>query len=80
MQGDPTATMDMSPSAPTSPPTTPYRHKQTPSTASILMQRAKRSSSRVTDGVVSRTSDDDGNRTAVKVGMYDYCFRALAQV
>ncbi|KAK5165556.1 uncharacterized protein LTR77_009085 [Saxophila tyrrhenica] len=61
--------MDMSPSAPTSPPTTPYRHNKQPSTASLVMQRAKRSSSRVTDGVMSRSSDDDGNRTAVKVAV-----------
>lgn len=57
------------PAAATSPPATPYRHQQRPSTASIVMQRSKRSSSRMTDGVMSRSSDEE-NRTAVKVGTY----------
>jgi hypothetical protein len=58
----------MPPPATTSPPSTPNRHQPRPSIASLsAMQRAKRSSSRVTDGVMSRSSDDD-NRTAVKVG------------
>ena len=72
MQGD-TTTTEMSPSATTSPPASPalYRHQQGPSTASLAMQRAKRSSSRITDGVASRSSDE-GPQTAVKVGTY-YC-------
>lgn len=32
-----------------------------------MMQRAKRSSSRITDGAASRSSDEDA-KTAVKVG------------
>lgn len=59
--------MERPSAVPTSPPATPYRHQQRPSTASIVMQRSKRSSSRMTDGVMSRSSDDE-NRTAVKVG------------
>ncbi|KAK3721301.1 hypothetical protein LTR37_003177 [Vermiconidia calcicola] len=60
----------MSPSATTSPPASPaqYRHQQGPSTASLAMQRAKRSSSRITDGVASRSSDE-GPQTAVKVAV-----------
>ncbi|KAK3707501.1 hypothetical protein LTR37_012143 [Vermiconidia calcicola] len=60
----------MSPSATTSPPASPalYRHQQGPSTASLAMQRAKRSSSRITDGVASRSSDE-GSQTAVKVAV-----------
>lgn len=75
MQGD-TLTMEMPPPSAASPPATPYRsHQQRPSTASQVMQRSKRSSSRMTDGVMSRSSDDE-NRTAVKVGTCEGMKRA----
>ena len=64
--------MEMSAPTAASPPTSPnsrYQHQQRPSTASMTaMQRAKRSSSRITDGFTSRSSDED-SKTAVKVGM-----------
>jgi len=55
------------------PPSSPLRvtmvggHQHRPSTASVLQQRSKRSSSRITDGATSKQSDDDA-KTAVRVG------------
>ena len=59
------------PASPASPGKYASAHSKQPSTASIaIMQRAKRSSSRITDGMASRSSDEESSRTAVKVGMY----------
>lgn len=76
------AAMDNSPPLPAAAtlPASPgmRSHQQRPSTASIAAaaaampdhhhHHAKRPSSRITDGLTSRSSDDD-NKTAVKVGM-----------
>ncbi|KAF2723883.1 kinesin-domain-containing protein [Polychaeton citri CBS 116435] len=72
MQGDPAAAMDTLNAV--SPPTSPVKpfsspaHQQRPSTSGNV--RAKRSSSRLTDGGlgISR-SGDEGNKTAVKVAV-----------
>lgn len=43
-------------------------HQHRPSTASVLQQRSKRSSSRITDGATSKQSDDEA-KTAVRVAV-----------
>lgn len=68
--------MDPCTSVPSSPPPHAPPAMAAGHTSTASMHRAKRSiSSRLTDSVYSRRSDEDaaGSRTAVKVGKWSFC-------